>query len=331
MPLKSDKKLTLAAIALSIGMAAPGLASACELGRAVKLADSNWDAVQVLNSIAAKMLKSGYDCDTEMVTGDMVPLFTAMAKNDVDVFMDIWITNNKEIWDKTAAAGAVDLGVSYSDATEGWYVPRYMIEGDAARSIVASAPNLKTVANLVEYKALFDDPEQPGMGRFLNCPIGWGCEQTNNVKLEKYGLTKDFTNFKPGSGAGLDASYASAYKQGKPVVGYYWAPTWLLGLYDMVKLEEPECTADNADACAFPSTESHIVASAEFVDKAVAVEDFFRNVRTSAKEVSQMLAYLQENTGSTRDDVALNFLKTQEATWSKWVPGDVAAKIKASL
>ena len=44
-----------------------------------------------------------------------------------------------------------------------------------------------------------------------------------------------------------------------------------------------------------------------------------------------MLAYLQENKGSTRDDVAINFLKTQESAWTQWVPAEVAAKIKAEL
>lgn len=324
---------TLAAAALGLAATLPlaGTASACELDRPVRLADSNWDAIQVLNSIAAAILEKGYGCQTEMVTGDMVPLFTAVARNDVDIFQDVWITNNQEIWDKTQAAGAVDLGASYTDATEGWYVPRYLIEGDAARGIEATAPDLKSVGDLGRYKALFDDPEQPGMGRFLNCPIGWGCEQKNNVKLEAYGLAGDFTNFKPGSGAALDASFSSAYKRGEPIVGYYWEPTWLLGLQDMVKLEEPACDGSNADACAFPQTVSHIVASEQFVAETEVLEEFFRNITTSSKQVSQMLSYLQENSGTDREDAATHFLKTEEATWSNWVPAEVARKVKAAL
>ena len=261
----------------------------------------------------------------------MVPLFAALGKNDVDVFMDVWISNNQEIWDKTKAQGAVDLGVSYPDATEGWYVPRYVIEGDKQQNIEAVAPDLKTVQDLLKYKALFDDPEQPGMGRFLNCPIGWGCEQKNNAKLEAYGLAKDFVNFKPGSGAALDAAYASAYARGKPIVGYYWAPTWLLGVQDMVKLEEPACTDANKDGCAFPVTESHTVASAGFVEKAAATEEFFKNLKTNSKEMSGILAFLKNNEGSTSDDAALNFLKTKQDIWTTWVPADVADKVKAGL
>ncbi|QIE46692.1 ABC transporter substrate-binding protein [Pseudohalocynthiibacter aestuariivivens] len=321
----------LAMVALAAGLAMPMAASACELDRPVKLADGNWDAVQVLNSIAGKIIETGYDCQVEMVTGAMVPLFTALQKNDVDIFMDIWPSNNVEIWGKTLEAGAVDLGVIYSDATEGWYVPRYVIDGDSSRGIEAMATDLKSVEDLSKYKDLFADPEAPGKGRFLNCPIGWGCEQTNNNKLEAYNLLDSFTNFKPGSGAALDAAFASAYKRGKPIVGYYWEPTWVMGLYDMIKLEEPACEGSNANACAFALAEAHVGGSADFVAQADALETFFSSLKTNSKEISQMLAYMQENSGADRDDAALNFLKTQEATWSQWVPADVAAKVKAAL
>jgi len=195
----------------------------------------------------------------------------------------------------------------------------------------STAPNLTTVQDLTKYKDLFADPEQPGMGRFMNCPIGWGCEQKNNNKLEAYGLSETFVNFKPGSGAALDAAFASAYKRGKAVVGYYWEPTWILGMYDMVKLQEPACTDANADACAFPSTAAHTTASGQFVKDADVLEDFFRNYKTSSAQVSSILGYLQANEGATRDDAAMNFLKTEEGSWTKWVPADVAAKIKAAL
>lgn len=317
--------------ALASGVSTPGAASGCELGRPIKLADGNWEAVQVFNSIASQILDKGYGCKTELVTGAMVPLFTALGKGDIDIFMDVWKSNNMEVWEKTEAAGAVDLGVMYPDATEGWYVPRYMVEGDSSRNIKATAPDLKSVGDLVKYKALFDDPEQPGMGRFLNCPIGWGCEQTNNKKLEAYGLSGSYVNFKPGSGAALDAAFASAYKRGKGIVGYYWEPTWILGVYDMVKLEEPACDAKNTTACAFPRTAAHITASGQFVKEADAIEKFFRNYKTTSAEVSSILAYLQQNEGATRDDAATNFLKTQDSSWTKWVPADVAAKIKAGL
>ena len=329
MKLKSALSGAALAIALA-GTSAPALAD-CELGRAIKLADGNWEGIQVLNSISAMILKHGYGCETEMVGGDMVPLFAALGKGDVDVFLDVWIPNNVEVWEKTKAQGAVVLGVLYPDATEGWYVPRYVIEGDKARGIEAKAPGLKSVADLAANAKVFEDPEEPGKGRFVNCPIGWGCEQRNNAKVEAYGMAASFTNFKPGSGGALDAAFAGAYKKGEPMLGYYWEPTWLLGVQDMVKLEEPACTEANKTACASPLTESSATGSGKFAAEAKQTKEFFMNFKTTSAEVSGMLAYLKEHEGSTRDDAAKDFLKNHEASWSKWVTPEAAAKIKAAL
>jgi glycine betaine/proline transport system substrate-binding protein len=60
-------------------------------------------------------------------------------------------------------------------------VPRYIVEGPGA-----VAPGLRSVADLPDYVALFADPEEPGKGRFYNCPAGWVCEVINS----KNNLTK---------------------------------------------------------------------------------------------------------------------------------------------
>ena len=211
-------------------------------------------------------------------------------------------------------------------------MPRYVIAGDEKRGIKASAPDLKSVFDLKKYAMLFKDPEQPDKGRFLNCPIGWGCEQVNNKKLVDYGLAGSFVNFKPGSGAALDAAFVSAYKQGEPIVGYYWEPTWMLGVYDMVKLEEPACnTVESGKSCAFPAIPSHTIASGKFTKEAPVLTKFFANFKTTSSLVSAMLAYMKVHSGSTPDDAAKDFLQKYQDVWTKWVPADVANKVKASL
>src|SRR5690606_25740199 len=81
-------------------------------------------------------------------------------------------------------------------AEQGWYVPDYIVHGDAKRGIDATAPDLKTWRDLPRYKSLFTDPEEPDKGRFLNCPSGWVCEKTNSRLLQLHGLEKDYTNFR---------------------------------------------------------------------------------------------------------------------------------------
>ncbi len=55
--------------------------------------------------------------------------------------------------------------------------------------------------------------------------------------FKAYGGDKaNFTLVDTGSAAGLDGSIAKAYEGKQAWVGYYWAPTSLLGKYEMVKL-----------------------------------------------------------------------------------------------
>ena len=82
-----------------------------------------------------------------------------------------------------AAGQTVALGTTYPDATEGWFVPTSIVSGANA-----VAPDLKSVTDLPKYNELFADPEEPGKGRFYNCPAGWQCEVVNSKKLIAYGL-----------------------------------------------------------------------------------------------------------------------------------------------
>ena len=95
------------------------------------------------------------------------------------------------------------------------------------------------MTDLVRYRHLFRDAERPHLGRFYNCPIGWACERVNNQKLVAYGLDRHFVNFRPGTGAALDAAIAGAYERGRPIVFYYWAPTGFMARFNFTRLEEP--------------------------------------------------------------------------------------------
>lgn len=67
------------------------------------------------------------------------------------------------------------------------------------------------------------------------------CEITNTKKLHAYGLADDFVNFRPGSGSAIAAAVESSLRRKRPIVFYYWGPSWLLGKYqdELVMLEEP--------------------------------------------------------------------------------------------
>ena len=70
--------------------------------------------------------------------------------------------------------------LNFPDGIQGWFVPRYLVEGDSSRKIEALAPNLKIVSDLIKYKKLFVELENPNIGRFYNCMLGWACEDINS-------------------------------------------------------------------------------------------------------------------------------------------------------
>ena len=186
-----------------------------------------------------------------------------------------------------------------------------------------------------------------------SCISGWTCYTINLVKHKVYGLDKYYTNFDPGSGGALDAAIAGAFKKGKPVFSYYWTPTGLMGKVDLVQLKEPaydnacwtkmmavveKIKADGPDAytdtCASAYVDMALTKSASttFANKPEnkPIIDFVKAYTLPTAEVNKSLAFYMDESGGDMEATAKNFLKGSNA-WTKWVPADVAKKVKASL
>ncbi len=320
---------------------AAGPAPACEVNHRIVFAGLDWDSNAFHTALAQRIVRDGFGCQVDLMPGTTIPLLNGVVRGDVHVVMEIWRNNTPPGWTAGVASGkVVEVGVNFPDATQGWYVPRYLVEGAHA-----PAAGLKSVADLPRFKALFSDPEEPSKGRFLNCIAGWQCELFNTKKLQAYGLAQHFTNFHPGSGAALDAAILSAVKRKRPVLFYYWNPTWLMGQIgqDLVKLDEPAYDAarwqalaelkDPAaarDATAYPVVEVLIGANKAFLDQAPRLHAFLKHYRTSSQWVSEALAGMQQNNGSA-DDAARQFLQRHPEVWQAWLPPDAARRVKARL
>jgi glycine betaine/proline transport system substrate-binding protein len=306
--------------------------------------DMDWDSNRFHTAVARYILEQGYGCKTDAIPGSTIPILTALARGDVDVVMEIWKDQVTKPWNDAEKEGKVKaIGVNFPDAVQGWYVPRYVIEGDAKLGLKPAAPDLKRVADLAKFKEVFRDPEEPGKGRFHNCILGWNCEVVNTRKLAAYGLARDYSNFRMGSGAALDAAIASAYEQGKPILFYYWGPTWVMAKYDLVMLEEPAWNekdwvalreaSDPAKAkpVAYPKVAVYVGANTKFIAEAPAAVAFLAKYRTTEKQTSQGLLYLQDNKSAKPRDAAIQFLRANKDVWRDWVPPDVFARVEAAL
>ena len=313
------------------------------IDRDIVLAGLDWDSNSFHNGVAGFILENGYGCEIDTIPGSTIPLLNGMIRGDIDVTMEVWIPNVRDAWEKAIADGDVAaVGISYPDAKQAWYVPKYLVEGDDAK-----APDLKSVEDLPKYASLFEDPEDPEKGRFLNCILGWGCEVMNTKKLIAYGLTDTFNNFRPGTGGAMSAAIESAILRKQPIVFYYWSPTWVMGKIgdDVVELQEPafdeaawdalstmpqEDVTSDTKATAWPLTEVSIGVNTEFQKEAPEIVEFLGKYGFVSATVSKALAYMQDNSASA-EDAAINWLQNNEDTWSAWVPEDVAERVKKAL
>ena len=312
----------LLSISLLVGAGTAQAATWCESGKPVKFAGLNWESAMLLTDLMQFVLAKGYDCKVDALPGNSISMENALGSNDIQVFAEEWVGRSK-VWSKAEAAGkVVGVGAPVVGAVEGWYVPRYVIEGDAGRNIEAKAPNLKSIADLGQYAALFKDQEEPSKGRFYNCPAGWTCELENSEMLKSYGLENTFTNFRPGTGPALDIAVLSSYKRGEPILFYYWSPTPLMGKLDLVKLEEKP----GVDK----SLTIKVGVSSVFNEQAPELISVLEKVNLPIDLLNQNLARMtHENIKSPQ--LALLFLKEHPEVWHAWVDEAGAKKIEAAL
>ena len=290
----------------------------------IVFADLNWDSAQIQNGIARYIVENGYGYETDALFGGTVPLFQGLLVGDIDVTMEIWLPNQNNVWEPALAAGrVVDVGKSLSDNWQSAFViPTYLAEAN---------PGLVSVQDLRDHLDVFTDKED-GKAILWNCVATWNCATVNADQVVSYGLSDSLTLKDPGSQAGLFASLQGAYDKQEAWLGYMWGPSLPAAELDLTLLEEPACGSGQApnDGCEYPLAEIKIAVHPSMYDKAPDVITFLSNWDFTADADVAANAYKAE-TGVGFDELAVWFLKNQEATWTQWVPDDVAEKVKAAL
>lgn len=295
-----------------------------------------WDTQQFMTNVAGYIVEHGYGYQVDYPTAKNVFIIEAIQLGDIDVHMEVAERSLKEPLQKLLDSGQGEIvGISFPGTWQGWLVPTYIIEGDPERGIEASAPDLKSVFDTLKYWELFQDPEDPGKGRFYTCIPGWQCEKTNELKIHAYGLDEYYNLFNPGSDTALASSLVSAYEKREPWFGYYWSPTWVLAKVDMTPLEEPAFdealwTEEANYACEYPLDENAIVTNIGLRDRAPEVVQFLENFSLSTEQINEALLYMRDNEAESTE-TALWFLENYEGVWTEWVPSNVAANVKSAL
>ncbi|MFQ3229748.1 glycine betaine ABC transporter substrate-binding protein [Reinekea sp.] len=332
------KKISLGLIAGSAIALSSTMSFAADECGDVSIADMNWSSATLLAYVDAFILENGYGCDVEIVPGDTMPTGTSMIeKGEPDIAPEFWIGNFSAAIDKGVEEKRLRYaGRSLTDGgEEGWWVPKYLVDED---------PSLATIEGVKANAKIFEHPEDPDMSMFMGCPAGWGCQINNEnlfiaLEMEDAG----FELVDPGSGAGLAGALAKAYERKEAWLGYYWAPTAILGKYEMVKVDFGSGTdkehfygcitqADCLDPkpTMYPPSEVFSITTESFATKTPAAYEYITKRSVKNDVMNRLLAWMEDNQADG-EYAAEYFLETQESLWATWVPKEVASKIKAAM
>ncbi|MFG0465369.1 ABC transporter substrate-binding protein [Pseudomonas putida] len=332
MSTRAKKLPLLTGTLLSVG--ALGAQAACPVAETIQIADMSWASASAIAQIESKILELGYDCRTELIPGETVTTATTMVKKGrPHIAPEVWSSNIASLLDEGLQKGTVSIAgqVFASGGMDAWWVPRYVVE---------QYPDIKSVQDMARYSHLFKSTGSD-KGRFYNSLPGWSNEIRSTNLFRGYGLDQHYEIYSAGSGAALDSAIASNYKRKKPVFFYYWAPSAILGKYDMVRLQmndyDPANDACNAEAnCKTPSAGGYPVVqvntlvASKLKDGAPELYQFLGKVSFENDTVNKLLAWGEDNKADPKE-VAEYFLKNHQAIWTTWVPQEVAAKVIARL
>ena len=307
----------------------------------VTMAEMNWASAELMANIDKVILEEGYGCKVELVAGATMPSFTSMnEKGQPDVAAELWINAVANPLNKAMKEGRLHSVVEgpITELGEGWWIPPHTRK---------KHPELKTVLDILKRPDLFPHSEDKSKGAFVGCPAGWGCQLANNNLFRAFEMEKKgWVLVDPGSAAGLDGSLSKAAERGENWFGYYWAPTALIGKYDMVKLDfgVPFAGKENWDGCiakaeqdcanpkpsAWTKSEVHTVITDRFKKEGGAAVTYLTKRIVPGPVMNAMLVFMADQQAGGAD-AAVEFLKKHEAIWSKWVSSDAAKKIKKAL
>ncbi|PKM67647.1 MAG: ABC transporter substrate-binding protein [Firmicutes bacterium HGW-Firmicutes-2] len=293
----------------------------------IVIGEGDWDSNAFHDQVVKVIIEEGYGVETDIIIADTAVMISGLKNKTIDLALELWADNVPTYPEDIENGDYVKLATNFDDNVQGLYVPAYLVEGDDAL-----LPDLKSVQDLPDYVEYFIDPENPDMGIIYGGPEGWSATAFLHNKMEAYGLDEHY-NFKAiDSGATLNATLASAYAKGEPWLGYNWEPTWVMGLFDLVLLEDTPYSADDfaAGIGSFPSVDVQVVSTPEFVEAYPEITEFLKQYTTSSQLTSEALAYMQENEAEA-DVAAKWFLEEKQDIWAGWVTEEAYDKIMAAI
>jgi glycine betaine/proline transport system substrate-binding protein len=305
-----------------------------------QMADMNWPSATLMANVDKFILEEGYGCKVELVPGTTTATFITMnEKGKPHVAPELWTNAISGLLYKALEEGRLFSAIKgpISELGEGWWVTPQTLE---------KYPEFKTVLDILERPDLFPAKEDKSKGAFIGCPAGWGCQLANQSLFIAFEMKKKgWILVDPGSQAGLDGSMSKAAERGDNWFGYYWAPTSLVGKYNMQLMDfgVPFAGSENWDGCVAKGPEECMEPKPSAWTKSIVqtivtseikemteVMSYFGKRIFPGSIMNNMLVYM-ENNQAHGEDGAIEFLEKYPEIWVNWITLEAAEKVKKAL
>lgn len=270
------------------------------------------------------------------------PLFyLSVTLGDVDYWANGWFPMHKEHMPKEFAETGEIIGyVVKSGGLQGYLVSKRDVE----KYNIQSLDDFKRP----EVKKAFDR-NGDGKADLVACPPGWGCETTITYHLDVYGMKNHINPIKAGYIPSM-ADALAAYRVGKPVFFFTWAPNWTIYTFkpgrDVMWINVPEIRARPVEMEAvdrmtvsgvegavsdpvklgFVVADIQVVANKKFLSANPAAKEFFRRFTLPLSDINEQNARMHNGEQSQKDIErhAREWIEKNRETWDHWL--DAARK-----
>jgi glycine betaine/proline transport system substrate-binding protein len=305
--------LAIAATAVMLVGTAGAAKSACGT---VTLNEQAWAGSTANTYIAKAALEKYLGCTVKITQIAEIPVYQALANGKTDAVLEDWqhVDQYKQYItkQKTVVMGGPNGVVGHI----GWYIPAYLMKAH---------PEFATWKGLKGKESLFKSPESGSQGMFLGGDPSY--QQKDKTLITALGLNFKFVSV--GAEPAQVARWSQLYKQGKPVLFYWYDPQYLNAQYDLVRVQLPArfkgCQDDEKKggdpkkyACEYPSYVLDKIVSGKFSKSgspAVSVIKKFKWTSADQNAVANLIAGKKMKP----DKAAEQWAKANQAKVKAWL------------
>ncbi len=296
MFIRRNLLIRLAVIVLSLILLAACGKSSKKEAKTAKLDYVNWVEGVDYTTLAKVVLEKKMDYQVEITSADVGPAYTAVAKGDMDAFMESWLpVLQKDYWDQYKA-DLVDLGVVYEGTQSGLVVPSYV--------------TIDSISQLNSVKDKFG-------GKIIGIDAGAGIMKTTAQAIKEYNLDYKLL---PSSGPAMTAALKKAIENNEWIVVTGWRPHWMFGRFELKFLKQ------SPSKTIWEKGDIHILGRKNIRQDKPELAQFLSNMFFTHEQLADLMVKVKESDQDI-ETVVTEWMNNHPDVINAWIPESAKKKM----